>query len=189
MRRAEEEEEFSAFVHAQSRPLFRTAYLLTGDISIAEDLVLDTLARVYPRWHRVVASEPPAAYALRLLLTETTTWWHRDRAHDLPRPPTVVESALVESARVEPAARGAVDSRVVWNVVLGLPPRQRAVVVLCYHEGLSEEEAADALGVAVGTVRHLVRAADRRLAADRHLLAALAPADTAEQAAEARRSS
>ena len=184
MRRAEEEEEFSAFVLAQSRPLFRTAYLLTGDTSIAEDLVLDTLARVYPRWHRVVASEPPAAYALRLLLTGTTTRWHRDRVHDLPRPSTVVGPA-----RAGPAARGAVDSTAVWNVVLGLPPRQRAVVVLRYHEGLSEEEAADVLGVGVGTVRHLVRAADRRLAADRHLLAALAPADTAARAAEGRRSS
>lgn len=184
MRHAEEEEEFSAFVLAQSRPLFRTAYLLTGDTSVAEDLVLDTLARVYPRWHRVVATEPPSAYALRLLLTQTTTWWHRDRAHDLPHP-----RAAVGPTAAGPAIRGAVDSTAVWNVVLGLPPRQRAVVVLRYHEGLSEEESADALGVAVGTVRHLVRAADRRLASDRHLLAALGPAGTADHAAGARRSS
>jgi RNA polymerase sigma factor (sigma-70 family) len=41
----------------------------------------------------------------------------------------------------------------VWAMLAGLPRRQRAALVLRYYEGLADQEIADVLGCAVGTVR------------------------------------
>ena len=50
---------FAAFVRANSGSLFKTAYLLTGNADRAEELLQDTLARLYPRWDRVQAADTP----------------------------------------------------------------------------------------------------------------------------------
>ena len=44
-----------------------------------------------------------------------------------------------------------------------LAPRQRAVIVLRYYEDLTETQTAEALGIAVGTVKSQTRDALRRL--------------------------
>jgi RNA polymerase sigma factor (sigma-70 family) len=41
----------------------------------------------------------------------------------------------------------------LWRALRTLPPRQRAVMVLRYYEGLTEAEIAGALGVTQGTVK------------------------------------
>jgi len=82
---------------------------------------------------------------------------------------------------VDPAT--AVDLRdAVVRVLVRLPPRQRAVLVLRYFEQLSEAETAEALGCSVGTVKS---ATARGLARLRDMTAA---ADTAEAAAAKERS-
>ncbi|MGC4109528.1 MAG: sigma-70 family RNA polymerase sigma factor [Nocardioides sp.] len=47
----------------------------------------------------------------------------------------------------------------LWDAVRALPPRQRAVVVLRYYEGLSEAEIAETLGCRPGTVKSQASAA------------------------------
>ncbi|MGH3507316.1 MAG: sigma-70 family RNA polymerase sigma factor, partial [Nocardioidaceae bacterium] len=54
---------------------------------------------------------------------------------------------------------GVVDRDATWRAVRALPPRQRAVVVLRYYEGLSEREIADVLGCRPGTVKSQASAA------------------------------
>jgi RNA polymerase sigma factor (sigma-70 family) len=72
---------------------------------------------------------------------------------------------------VDPAT--AVDLRdAVVRVLVRLPPRQRAVLVLRYFEQLSEAETAEALGCSVGTVksataRGLVRLREMTASAER----------------------
>jgi RNA polymerase sigma-70 factor (sigma-E family) len=147
---------FSEFVTARSRSLLRTAYLLTGDHQRAEDLVQTTLTKVYLRWPRVSGMDQPAAYARRILVNQASSrhWWKSSRE--------------LTSSVPELAADGYDDrvatSRTVWNAVLALPPRQRAVVVLRYYEDLSEVEIAEVLGIAPGTVKSTAHAANRRLA-------------------------
>jgi RNA polymerase sigma factor (sigma-70 family) len=51
------------------------------------------------------------------------------------------------------------DSDLVWRALAGLPPQQRAVLVLRYYEDLSEAEIAEVLGVRSGTVKSHASAA------------------------------
>lgn len=60
--------------------------------------------------------------------------------------------------------QGCVESDAIWRTLALLPPRQRAVIVLRYHEHLSEAEIAAALGIAPGTVKATASVALRSLA-------------------------
>ena len=64
---------------------------------------------------------------------------------------------------MEAAEPGWVDRDALWPYVAGLPPRQRAIVVLRYYEDLSEAEIARVLGCAPGTVKSQAFAAMKSL--------------------------
>jgi RNA polymerase sigma-70 factor (sigma-E family) len=169
--RESDEERFTAFVHTHSATLFRTAYLMTGDYQRAEDLVQTTLVRVYQRWSRVDEMDRPVAYARRILVNQSVSWWRRRSSHERP---TVLRHEASWSGHVEEVA----EHDRVWQAVLSLPPRQRAVTVLRYYEDLSEAEIAATLQMAPGTVKSHSHAAARRLAG---LLAEPTPVSTGER--------
>lgn len=151
------EREYREFVLTQWPPLFRTAYLLTGDHQHAEDLLQTALVKVYLAWPRVSRVSHPLAYTRRVLVNQASSWWRRRQRTELvvPDPPEPADPGFADAL---------VDARVVWQAVLRLPVRQRAVVVLRYYEDLAESEIAEVLGVAPGTVKahaHAARAALR----------------------------
>lgn len=155
--RQSDEEEFTAFVRAHSGSLFRTAYLMTGDYQRAEDLLQTTLVRVYQRWPRVAAMDRPLGYARKVLVSQAASWWRRRSSHETPL-------ALLEEPVWGGQMEYAGEHERVWQAVLSLPPRQRAVTVLRYYEDLSEAEIAETLAMAPGTVKSHSHAATRRLA-------------------------
>ena len=136
--------EFDGFVASRSPVLLRTAYLLTGDSGLAEDLLQTALAKSWFAWGRIAG--PPEPYVRRVLTTTYATWWRRRWRSEYPT------GALPE--RTAPAGTDPVDERdALWRALQGLPRRQRAVVVLRYYEDLSEEDTAAALGISRGTVK------------------------------------
>jgi RNA polymerase sigma-70 factor (sigma-E family) len=151
-----DDDRFVEFVRAHTASLFRTAYILTGDYQRAEDLLQSSLVRVYERWPRVEAMDHPAAYARKVLVNQSVSWWRRRSSHEQP--------ILL---RDEPVGEDGLESfdehDRVWAAVLALPPRQRAVMVLRYYESLSEAEIAEILGMAPGTVKSHAHAAAHRL--------------------------
>ena len=152
-----DEDGFTDFVRTHSATLFRTAYLMTGDYQRAEDILQTTLVRLYQRWPRVERMDRPVGYARKVLVSQTISWWRRRSSHETPL-----------LLRDEPAWGGLIDEvgehQRVWNAILSLPPRQRAVTVLRYYEDLSEAEIAEVLGIAPGTGKSTALAANRRLA-------------------------
>jgi RNA polymerase sigma-70 factor (sigma-E family) len=150
-----DEAAFNEFVVARTSALMRTAYLLTQDHQLAEDLVQTALFKAALRWRRITGDPEP--YVRRILYTESVSWWRR-------RGRRVAESAPRDD---EPAGVGVdVDLQLsVERVLQSLTPRQRAVVVLRYYEDLTEVDAARVLGVGVGTVKSMHRQALARLRA------------------------
>jgi len=140
-----EPEGFREFVASRSPALLRTAWMLTGEQQLAEDLLQTALARTWPHWSRIRDSYPER-YVRTVMVRTHGAWWRRRWRSELPveRVPEVREPDafcwVAERSRLEAALRS-------------LPLRQRQVVVLRYYEDLSEQETADHLGCSVGTVK------------------------------------
>jgi RNA polymerase sigma-70 factor (sigma-E family) len=149
---ASDREEFTRWARARQPHLLRVALLLSGDQARAEDLVQDALTQVALRWRRLRGSSPDA-YARTVIYHGNVSWWRRRRREVLTADP------------VDLAAPGdPVERRlVVRRALAALTPKQRAVVVLRYFEDLSERDAAEVLGVSVGTVKSQTHLALRRL--------------------------
>ncbi|HEX6327105.1 MAG TPA: sigma factor, partial [Jiangellaceae bacterium] len=60
--------EFTEFAAARSGPMFRTAWLLSGDWHLAEDLVQESLGKIYRKWRGLSDLHDPAAYARTVLV-------------------------------------------------------------------------------------------------------------------------
>ena len=153
MTHTDDEDAFNAFVHARTPALSRTAYLLTGDAHLAEDLVQTALFKAAKSWHRIQGDPEP--YVRRILYTQNVSWW-RARKH-------VREQALgAYDAPAGPA--GDTDLRLTLEEALQrLTARQRTVLVLRYFEDLTEVQASAALGIGPGTVKSIARQALARL--------------------------
>ncbi len=74
------DEEFGQFVAARGRALCRTAYLLTGDWQVGEDLVQEALTRTYLRKRRLGSADALEPYARKVLvfLPSRRRLWHRE---------------------------------------------------------------------------------------------------------------
>jgi RNA polymerase sigma-70 factor (sigma-E family) len=138
--------EFAAWLAAREPALQRTAHLLAGDVHTAQDLVQETLAKLYLSWDRIRDRESVDAYARRILLNEHRTAWRR---------PVRRREQVTDLVPEHAAPEQGYDDRhdLVWRFVCSLPPKQRAVVVLRFYEQLTEPEIADLMGISVGTVK------------------------------------
>ena len=139
--------DFAGFVEARERALQRTAWLLTGDWALAEDLVQTTLARTWPRWARISEHDDPEIYVRKVMLNTWSTWRRRRWRGE--------EASVTVPERPAPGDLAAdVAARVAIGQVLGrLTDRQRAVLVLRVFDDLPEAQVARALDCAVGTVK------------------------------------
>jgi RNA polymerase sigma-70 factor (sigma-E family) len=148
---------FSEFMAARWAPLYRTAYLLTGDRHDAEDLLQAALARTCVRWGSIRDKRAADAYVRQAMVHQMSRQWKRrgrevatddvpDRGHD-----------------------GGLDVRAdhlaLWVEIRKLPPRMRATLVLRYVEDLTEADTARLLGCSTGSVKSQTHHALKRLRA------------------------
>jgi len=150
---------FAEFVHARGTALHRTAFLLTGDWGHAEDLLQTALAKTYLHWGRVCAADHPEAYVRRVLVNTYASWWRRRWRGELPH--DVLPEVPATDRWSDVDARGALR-----DAIARLPRRMRAVVVLRFHEDMTEPEVARVLGISVGTVKSHTAKALAKLRAD-----------------------
>lgn len=163
--------EFDGFVVARSDVLLRTAYLLTRDRGLAEDLLQTALAKAWFAWHRIDGD--PEFYVRRILATTYATWWRRRWRIESP-------TADLPDGEREVDDTAVADRADLWAALGRLPRRQRAVIVLRFYEDLSVTEVADALGITVGTVKSQTSKALAHLRVDPAVAEAIAVADPAE---------
>jgi RNA polymerase sigma-70 factor (sigma-E family) len=146
-------EDFVEFASACTPQLFRTAYLLTADYHLAEDLVQTTLGKLYRSWHRIQRAENPVAYAHTVLVRTNVSYRRLRRSTEAPIG-VLPEQAAVDS---DPTVRVA-----LFDGLAQLSVRDRTVLVLRFWEDRSVEETAQMLGIRTGAVRsRTMRALDR----------------------------
>jgi RNA polymerase sigma-70 factor (sigma-E family) len=161
--------ELERFLAERADHLLRTAVLLTGSREAGEDLLQTAVERLLRRWRRFDGD--PGAY-LRRTLCNLATDGHRRAGRWRQK-----ERLLRTAPRPAQDVTGDVDLRdALVRLLLQLPVRQRAVLVLRYWEQLTDAETAAVLGCAEGTVksagsRGLTRL--RELADDWHDTAAM----------------
>jgi RNA polymerase sigma-70 factor (sigma-E family) len=125
-----------------------TAYFLTGNPDLAEDLVQEAFVRVTGRFEHLRTPDAFPAYLRRTIVNLFTSQlrrralerdWVRRQPTEIPR------------FEDEPETRDE-----LWRALAVLPPRQRAALVLRYYEDLPEREAARLLGCSTGAFHQLV---------------------------------
>ena len=140
-------DEFRGFVLHESAALLRSAWMLTGDRALAEDLLQTALAKTWPHWARISKEGLPAAYVRTVMVRTFASWSGRRWSGERP-------AARMPERVTEDSGFAAADERdQLLRALAELPRRQRAVVVLRYYLDLSEKQSADALGCSVGTVK------------------------------------
>lgn len=137
--------------------LLRTAVLLTGGQHDGEDLLQAALERVLGRWRTIHGS--PEAYLRRTLYNlAADDWRHQGARRKVLGLLRAAQPGVVGDRTEEVDLRDA-----LIRLLLQLPPRQRAVIVLRYWEQLSEAETAQVLGCTGGTVKAAASRGLRRM--------------------------
>src|SRR6478735_6172373 len=151
--------EFEEFAVARTPQLYRSAYLLCGDRHGAEDLVQETLAKVYVKWGRRI--DNPAAYAHTALVRTFLNQRRRRSSQEVPYA-DLPDTPVVDGTEAS-------DLQLSLTEVLdGLSPMDRAVLVLRFKEDLGVDEVGRLLGLSPSavknrTMRALARARERTL--------------------------
>jgi len=137
--------EFTDFVATRMMALRRIAYLLCQDWHRADDLVQVAITKLYVNWHRASVMDHTEAYVRTILvreyLSERRSGWARRVSLD---------GVLPELAASQPDRDVGLD---INAALAGLPPRQRATIVLRFYCDLTVEQVAHVLGCTPGTVK------------------------------------
>jgi RNA polymerase sigma-70 factor (sigma-E family) len=139
------DDEFTQYVAARLGALRRLAFLLCQDWHRADDLVQAAITRLYVHWARASALDHTDAYARTILVREflgeqRSGWARRVSLH--PEAP--------DRPGLPPDPDAGLDVRAA---LAGIPPRQRATLVLRFYCDLSVEQTAELMGCSAGTVK------------------------------------
>jgi RNA polymerase sigma-70 factor (sigma-E family) len=141
-------DQFEEYFAARRDAVRRTAYLLCGDWYWADDLTQTAFLRLAASWHRV--RDPMALDAfvrtclVRAYLADTRRVWRRRER---------TRAELPDVAGADDDAENTTHRMVFAAALRRLGPRQRAVLVCRYYQGLDVAATAEALGCSVGTPR------------------------------------
>lgn len=138
---------FNALIAAELRPLYRYAYWLTGDRTVAEDLVQETLLRAWRSCDQLVDMAAAKGWLLTILRRENARRFERKRATEADVPiETVVDPARGYDTSTE--------AFVLRQALHSLPEEYREPLLMQVIYGYSQSEIALQLGISssgVGT--------------------------------------
>jgi DNA-directed RNA polymerase specialized sigma24 family protein len=149
-KRDTEHDAFEVWYRREHPRLITLLTASTGDVALAREAADEALARAFERWRRVSQMNSPAGWTYRVAFNivrrsarkhaSERRAFSRLRTNDVPGP-----------------------TGELWLLVADLPPRQRTAVLLRHVGQLTEQEVADVMGVARGTVSSTLRSAYQRL--------------------------
>ena len=144
----------------------RTAYLITRDLGLAEDVVQDCFLHVVHSMRGFDENRPFEPWFLRSVVNASVKMMQRS-ARQVEVGDEADESLFTELITRVESVEEQVESlevqKQIWEAMQKLSPRQRAVIVQRYFLEMSEKEMAQELGAATGTIKWLLNAARERL--------------------------
>ncbi len=156
---------FNEYVVPELEVLYRVAYSITRNKADAEDLVQDTLLRAYRAVERF-DGRYPRAWLLTIMRNAQINRVRRKRPELMHDPDETMARMADESADAADAETQIIDQTLaapIENALNSLPEKFRSVVELVDINELSYKEAADALGIPVGTVMSRLHRARRNI--------------------------
>ncbi|MEV8606964.1 SigE family RNA polymerase sigma factor [Amycolatopsis sp. NPDC051373] len=143
-----DEDEFAEYFSAKRDAVRRTAYLLCGDWHKADDLAQTAFVALHRRWKKIRDRAATDAYLrktlVRAVIDESRRPWRREWQTDVLPEPMSDTPGLAERVASREDLLAALKE---------VPPKQRAVLVLRFFEGLDVTAAAKALGCSEGNVK------------------------------------
>ena len=155
---------FERYVLPEIDVLLRVAISLTRNTADAEDLVQDTLLRAYRAVERF-DGRYPRAWLLTIMRNAQVNRVRRRRPELLRDPEAgdrILESRDPHDSAEQEALRDDFDAA-VESALEELPDKFKRVLRLVDLDGLSYQEAADVLGVPIGTVMSRLHRARQRI--------------------------
>jgi RNA polymerase sigma factor (sigma-70 family) len=140
--------------------LYGLARRLSNSPEDAQDLLQDTFVRAARHLHSIPISAPrEEAWLVRVLVNAARDRWRRKAVERRAR------YAMADDTTVSLGGESSAVARLtIWQALNGLPPRRRAIVVLCELEDQSVVTVAQTLGLSAVTVRWHLAQARRQLA-------------------------
>lgn len=143
-----------------------TAFLITKDAALAQDVVQDVFVNIYQRIRRFDENRSFRPYLLRSVanaaldaVEKEAKWVHSGKDEDT----SLLEEMISQAASIEDQVEFAQLKSQIQAALFLLPARQRTAVVQRYYLQMNEKEMAEANGAAPGTVKWLLNAARTRL--------------------------
>lgn len=141
------QEAFERLVLQEMEMLYRVAYRFSGNPSVAEDLVSQTLLGAAKGWKRFDGAHP-RSWLIKILRNEYLGWLKEQR-----RQPTSLD-ALEESGEVpDKGPTSPIESMDVLKAVDNLDEPDRSIVIMSDLEEMSSQEIGEALNMRPGAVR------------------------------------
>lgn len=144
-----EEQEFAEYFTARREAVRRTAFLLCGDWHRADDLAQTAFVSLHRHWRKVRDKAALDAYVRRTLvravIDESRRPWRRERP--------VADTTVLPAPATADVGDGVATKEALLAGLRRVPPRQRAVLVLRFLEGMDVAGVAEMLGCTEGTVK------------------------------------
>jgi RNA polymerase sigma-70 factor (ECF subfamily) len=155
------EEACTRLVTDHQRMVYQLALHLLGDAQEALDLSQEVFLKVFRSLNQFRGQSTLKTWIYRIVVNQASNrqrWWRRrHRAQQVRLEELTAARAEVPEVRASSLPDRVLQQREtsdrVWRAMNALPFDQRAVIVLREIDGLSYEEIATSLGVAVGTVK------------------------------------
>lgn len=144
---------FREFAEERTPALYRSAFMLTGSAHDAQDLVQETLAKVFVAWTRE-SPRDPVAYS-HVTLTRTFISRQRRKFREIPSADTL--------PRLGPDPETPIARVDIITALRALKPNDRAVLVLRFLEDYSIQQTAEALRISPASVKTRAHRAATRL--------------------------
>lgn len=151
------EDELDDLARQRGPALVGYAYLLTGDLHTAQDLVQEALVRTFVRRRAGGGVESLESYVRRAVLNVYRDLYRRRRTF------AGVRHLVAEQTWYRAPDAAAADHLDVHAALARLTPRERACVVLRHYEDLPVDDVAAWLGISVGAVKRYLSDARARL--------------------------